>query len=75
MTQNNTTTKHLNQNKMEVIQEHIYDIKSESMYWRVYFTQISLIPLTNEEYHEVSAKIDKIIEDLEARRKFMGTGN
>ena len=65
----------LNQNNMEVIQEHIYDIKSESMYWRVYFTQISLIPLTNEEYHEVSAKIDKIIEDLEARRKFMGTGN
>lgn len=60
---------------MEVIQEHIYDIKSESMYWRVYFTQISLIPLTYEEYHEVSAKIDKIIEDLEARRKFMGTGN
>lgn len=60
---------------MEVVQEHIYDIKSESMYWRIYFTQISLIALTNEEYHEVSAKIDKIIEDLEARRKFMGTGN
>lgn len=60
---------------MEVIQEHIYDIKSESMYWRIYFTQISLISLTNEEYHEVSAKIDKILEDLEARRKFMGTGN
>ena len=60
---------------MEVIQEHIYDMKSQSMYWRVHFTQLSLIPLTNEEYHEVSAKIDKILEDLEARRKFMGSGN
>jgi hypothetical protein len=60
---------------MEIVQEHVYDIKSESMYWRVYFTQISLIPLTNEEHHEVSAKLDQILEDLENRRKFMGTGN
>ena len=60
---------------MEIVQEHIYDIKSDSMYWRVYFTQISLIPLTNEEYHQVSAKLDKIIEDLETRRNFMGNGN
>ena len=60
---------------MEIVQEHIYDISTESMYWRVYFTQICLIPLTNEEYHQVSAKLDKIIEDLETRRNFMGNGN
>ena len=60
---------------MITLQKHQHDPNMNESWWEITFVQISLVSLTMEEYHEVSQKLDKIIEEIEHRRVPMGSNN
>lgn len=57
------------------IQQHKYDPQNNQYYWEISFVQFSIVSLTIEEYHEAAHKLDKIIEEIEARRMAVDINN
>lgn len=57
------------------IQEYKYDPQNNQYYWQISFVQFSSVSLTIEEYHEAAHKLDKIMEEIEARRMAVDTNN
>ena len=58
-----------------ILQQHEYDPKYNIASWKITFVQYSELPLTMEEYDEVSVKLDNIIEQIEARRMAVDSNN
>ena len=58
-----------------ILQQHKYDPQNNQHYWEISFVQFSSVSLTIEEYHETAQALDKIIEDIEARRMAVDTNN
>jgi hypothetical protein len=58
-----------------VIQKHKYNPKSNGYYWEISFVNFTSVPLTIEEYHEAAHKLDKIMEEIEARRMAVDSNN
>lgn len=57
------------------IQKHKYDPQNNQYYWQISFVQFSSVSLTIEEYHEAAHKLDKIMEEIEARRMAVDSNN
>jgi hypothetical protein len=57
------------------IQKQKYDPQNNQYYWEISFVQFSSVSLTIEEYHEAAHKLDKIMEEIEARRKAVDSNN
>lgn len=57
------------------IQKQKYDTQNNQYYWQISFVQFSSVSLTIEEYHEAAHKLDKIIEEIEARRMAVDSNN
>ena len=57
------------------IQKHKYDPQNNQYYWQISFVQFSSVSLTIEEYHEAAHQLDKIIEEIEARRMAVDSNN
>jgi hypothetical protein len=57
------------------IQKYKYNPKSNGYYWEILFVQFSSVSLTIEEYHEAAHKLDKIMEEIEARRMALDSNN
>ena len=60
---------------MITLQQHKFNPEQNQAWWEITFVQLSLVSLTMEEYHEVSQKLDKIIEEIEHRRIPMDSNN
>ena len=58
-----------------ILQQHKYDPQNNQHYWEISFVQFSSVSLTIEEYHEAAQALDKIIEDIEARRMAVDSNN
>ncbi len=72
---NNTTTKPLNQNKMNHRQIELYNPDQNLYYWQISFLQFSYVPLTNEEYHEVHKALEDKMQEIELRRTHVDSNN
>jgi hypothetical protein len=57
------------------IQKQKYDPQNNQYYWEISFVQFSSVSLTIEEYHEAASKLDKIMEEIEARRMAVDSNN
>jgi hypothetical protein len=57
------------------IQKYKYDPQNNQYYWQISFVQFSSVSLTIEEYHEAAHKLDKIMEEIEARRMALDSNN
>jgi hypothetical protein len=57
------------------IQKQKYDPQNNQYYWEISFVQFSSVSLTIEEYHEAAHKLDKIMEEIEARRMAVDSNN
>jgi hypothetical protein len=58
-----------------ILQQHKYDPQNNQHYWEISFVQFSTVSLTIEEYHEAAHKLEKIIEEIEARRMALDSNN
>ena len=57
------------------VQKLKYNEQTNGYYWEISFVQFSSVSLTIEKYHETAQALDKIIEDIEARRMAVDTNN
>jgi hypothetical protein len=57
------------------LQQQKYDPQNNQYYWEISFVQFSLVHLTLEEYHEAASILDKIMEEIEARRMAVDSNN